>query len=334
MRNLSFLSILLFLNICFGQIADFSNINFKKADDNAIKFQGEGLENLPMLSYNLTHNLETDVEKFRAIYTWVCMNIKGDISQQNLIGRKRKQYKNDSTNYLNWNRYFLKTVFKKLIKHKKTMCTGYAYLIKELSFFANIECEIIDGYGRTIESNVEEFQLPNHSWNAVKINDKWYLCDATWSSGYTIGNFFVNNYNDGYFLTDPLLFSKNHFPLKKEWLLTNSTTEKTFVTSPLVYNETFQYKIVPLSPNKMSFEVKKGKELVFNYKTLYNNSNQIIDLISFIGKKEKKLSIYNLNKNSDEITFNYKFKNIGFYDIHLKIGDNIVASYNVHVTKS
>ena len=49
--------------------------------------------------------------------------------------------------------------------------------------FANIECVIIDGYGKTAQNPIDTHSTPNHSWNAVKLNGDWFLCDATWSAG-------------------------------------------------------------------------------------------------------------------------------------------------------
>lgn len=333
MKTTVYILFLVLFNITFAQISDFSDIDFKKADDNAMLFKGLGLNNLPTLSYNLTHNLETDVEKFRAIYKWVCSNITGDISQHQKVSRKRKKLLNDSIAFLNWNKKHLKVALKKLLNHKKTMCTGYAYLVKELCFLANIECEIIDGYGRTLDANVDDLN-PNHSWNAVKLNGKWYLCDATWSSGYSLNNIFIADYNDGYFLTDPNLFGKNHYPLDEKWLLTNSTTKSIFLTSPLVYGETFKYQLIPLHPNKLYLETTNGMEILFSYKILKDFINKEINLVRYVGNKERTLNIENLNINPDRITFNYTFTKNGFYDVHLKIGNDIVTSYTIHVNKS
>ena len=61
-----------------AQISDFKNVNFKNADAIAYAFKGNDLSNLPQLAHNLTSNLSNDVEKFRAIYTWVSTNIEGD----------------------------------------------------------------------------------------------------------------------------------------------------------------------------------------------------------------------------------------------------------------
>ena len=334
MKKITFLFLLFIYITINAQVSDFKNIDFTKADNIAKLNEGESLQNLSLLSYKLTSKLPAKVEKFRAIYTWVCNNVRGDFSQHSKVSRKRKKLKNDSLTLAKWNDEYKKVAFKKLLKYKKTMCTGYAYLIKELAFLADIECEIIDGYGRTVNSNIDALEMANHSWNAVKLNNKWYLCDATWSSGYMNGNnSFVQNYNDGYFLAEPILFAKDHYPIKTKWLLNNETTVKTFVTSPLIYGEAFKHKIIPLSPSKMNIEVSKNKEVSFSFKTLKDVSVDNVSLIYFLGIPEKKFPIYGLKNENGIISFKNKFKWKGFYDVHLKIDDNIVATYTIKVIK-
>ena len=334
MKKLFTLAVFFIFNMVIAQITDFKNIDFTKADNIAKLNKGESLQNLPLLCYKLTSKLPTKVEKFRAIYTWVSSNISSDIKQHNKVSSKRKKFKNDSIALVKWNKEYKKKVFKKLLKYKKTMCTGYAYLIKELAFLADIECKIIDGYGRTFDANVEMLETANHSWNAVKLNNKWYLCDATWSSGYIDENYtFVNNYNDGYFLTDPILFAKNHYPLQKKWLLNSVTTNITFIESPLIYGETFKYKIINLTPLKMNIEVQKNKEVLFKFKALKNISVKKVSLVYFLIDKEFHFKIYNIKNEKGIIKFKNKFRKEGFYNAHLKIGDDIVATYSIKVTK-
>ena len=327
-----FLFLIFTINICTAQVSDFKAIDFTKADNVAILNQGASLTNLPLLAEKLTRKLPTKVEKFRAIYTWVCSNIKGDNNQHNKVSRKRKKFRNDSLGYIKWNNKYKKTAFKTLLKHKKTMCTGYAYLIKELCFLANIECEIIDGYGRTVNSNIKGLESINHSWNAVKLNNKWYLCDATWSSGYMIADsLFVQDYNVGYFLTEPLLFAKNHYPLLKKWLLNETLMNAKFIASPLVYGEAFKHKIMPISPEKMNVAVNKNSELNFSFKTLKKSLTDEVSLVQFFGNNEKKLTIDHLKNENGLVQFKHKFKHKGFFDVHLKIDKDIVATYTVNV---
>lgn len=334
MKNIFTFLLCLFLNVSLAQISDFNHIDFTKADNIVKLNEGKELDNLPLLAFQLTHKLSSDIEKFRAIYTWICHNISGDAYQHNLVSRKREKFKNDSLGYIAWNNEFKKIAFKKLLKHKKTMCTGYAYLIKEMCFIADIECKIIDGYARSFETNVEALESFNHSWNAVKLDNKWYLCDATWSSGYMInGSLFVKDYNDGYFLTEPILFAKNHYPLQKKWFLNDSLIKRKFIPEPIVYGETFKQKVIPIGPQKLNTTITKKEEISFTFKSLKAISIDDVSLVRISGIKETPYKIYELKNENDIISFKYAFKHKGFYDVHLKIENDIVATYVIEVVK-
>ncbi len=203
-----------------AQPADFS-VSFERADSVAAVFAGHSLHNIPLLAFHLTHSLPTEVEKFRAIYKWVCTNIENDYRLFVIQQARQRKLAGDPVKLAEWNRSFGKRVFKKLLNQKKTICTGYAYLVRELGRQANIECVIVDGYTSSPASK-DGKRAASHSWNAVKLNGKWYLCDPTWSSGVvdaTLGTFRAS-FNNNYFLPDPALFVQNHLPLDSIWLLT------------------------------------------------------------------------------------------------------------------
>jgi transglutaminase/protease-like cytokinesis protein 3 len=204
-----------------AQTGDFNKVDFDAVDKIALSLKGEGLNNLPLLAHNLTNKFETDVERFRAIYVWVSQNIQNDYYLMLKNDRKRRKFKNDSLLLNNWNDTFKREVFQILLKDKRTLCTGYTYLIKELASLAGLECEIVDGYGKTGKTALKNMTTPNHSWNAVKLNNKWYLADATWSSGFIDGDtyLFEFNYNDAYFLMEPQQFAEEHRPIEKKWAL-------------------------------------------------------------------------------------------------------------------
>ncbi len=335
MKKAIYFILFLVFNSTIAQVSDFKSIDFTIANNTAKLNAGSSLDNLPLLAHNLTNKLDTDAEKFRAIYLWVCNNIKGDATQHNKISKKRKQFQNDSIQYMQWNNQYKKTVFKKLFKNKKTMCTGYAYLIKELCFLANIDCKIINGYGRSTRANIERLELANHSWNAVKINNKWYLCDATWSSGYMSNeSTFVHAYNDGYFLTDPVLFAKNHYPIDTKWLLNETLTASNFTIAPIVYSKTFKHKILPVSPKELNVITNKNEAVTFSFKSLKTVANDNVSLILFSGINVIPFNIYDLKNENNLVSFKTKFKYNGFYDVHLKIGKDIVATYTIEVNKS
>lgn len=334
MKQLCIVIIFLICSKHFGQISDFKHVNFEKADNVAKKYKGASLKNLPVLAYQLTSELNTDVEKFRAIYLWICSNIANDYSNhvQNL--NKRRKFKNDSLALFNWNDKFKEKALKKLIKHKKTICTGYAYLLQELASLGGLNCKMIHGYGRTVESNIGEWSIPNHSWNAVQLNGKWYLSDPTWASGYfdIDEGHFVRAYNNGYFLSDPTLFVKSHFPLESKWLLGKlNFTEDDFLNGPLVYGSTFKHHVIPLQPLKMQMEIVKNDVIAFKFQVPDTIKKEDISLL-ISGSSDKVLTdIFRLKGNVLE--FEYLFKRRGLFDCHLKVGEDVVATHVVKVLK-
>ena len=216
---------LLWTTWAFGSSENVS-VDYRKADSIATHYQGHELGNLMLLSHRLTANLDTDVEKFRAIYRWVCDNIAYDYGYFALNKSKRDKYQHQPQKLAVWNQEFSKRVFQRLLKHKKTVCTGYAYLVRELATFAGIECQIVDGYGRSAVANLKGEGIPNHSWNAVKLAGQWYLCDPTWSTGFVDSRgTFHKKFKEAYFLTKPQVFVQNHYPLDSRWLLLDKSSK-------------------------------------------------------------------------------------------------------------
>ena len=227
MKRLLFILLFIFIVPLHAQRSDFNEINFEQADRIANSYKGEDLYNLPVLAHHLTATLPTDVERFRSIYYWVTHNIKGDYDMMYKNDRARKRLNSDANGLQQWNTEFTREVFTKLLEDKTTLCTGYAYLIKELSNLAGLECEIINGYGPTNKLKFNELNGPNHSWNAIKLNGKWYLCDPTWSAGFTNLSTFLFEYrfDESLFLMEPSEFFEDHKPVDAQWSLLNEVTD-------------------------------------------------------------------------------------------------------------
>lgn len=114
----------------------------------------------------LCRNLETDSAKVAAIYCWITSNLKYDYT---------KFEKQD----------FRVVNARNILKQRRAICYGYATLFKELCSKAGIKAVIVNGYSKNSDVDIcDSFFLEDHAWNAVRINDKWYLCDLTWDGGY------------------------------------------------------------------------------------------------------------------------------------------------------
>ncbi len=337
MRLFAYIFLFVFVGQLYAQRSDFKEIDFNKADSIALSHKYETLTNIPQLSHKLTSQLHTDVEKFRAVYKWVCDNIENDYTQYAKNTRKRYRFKDDSLNLTNWNTQFRTSAFNKLLQENKATCTGYAYLVKELARYANLNCKIVNGYAKTGNTNIDKLVAPNHSWNAIELNGKWYLCDPTWASGIQNPESlqFVFQYNDGLFLTNPEIFAINHFPENKKWLLLESKahTLNSFLEAPILYGDAYINFNAHSLPNKMHNTVKKNDAVVFKFQLQRPIEHEDIKFLMDNGNKMKTVIPKDITVTNEELTIIHRFNKTGFYDVHFFIGDDVISTYTFKVTK-
>lgn len=326
---ISCISILIHCKV-YGNPNRFATSDVKKADSIAAIYQGYSLFDLRALALKLTLPLSTEEEKFRSIFKWVCNNIGYDYPMHLRNQHKRKKLKTASERE-QWNKKIAKEAIVKLLQKRVTVCSGYAHLLKELCSLAGITCVVIDGYGRTAQATIGSEGIPNHSWNTVKLNDVWYLCDATWASGAydTQSMSFVKKYTDAYFLPDPTLFIRNHFPLDTAWMLMKKKPSlQEFLYAPLIYADAYTYVIQQLYPKVVGVSATKGEAVSFRFRALSNLLVQKIEL--FInGKSYPKPLI----RSSDEFSINHIFKTKGIYAVHIGVNEQYVITYSVNVNK-
>lgn len=307
---------------------------FGKADSVASLYPKHSLADLKSLSQKLTEPLSTDTEKFRAIYRWVCSNIENDYGLYTKNKKQREKLRGNAEELHAWNESFGPRVFRKLLTEHKTVCTGYAYLIRELAKHADIPCEIVNGYGRTAQANVGGEGIPNHSWNAVKLDDRWYLCDATWSSGLVDPQKqrFMQQYSDSYFLTTPSDFARNHYPLDTAWLLTTrKPTLQEFLSAPLVYREALDQKILPSLPETFNVEAERSKTVQFLF-TSHEPVNQV-ELQIVKGSSVTNITGKAHEKGNGVHAINYTFPHQGTYVLHFRMNEAYIFTYTVKVSK-
>lgn len=320
-----------------AQISDFKDISFEKADEIALKYKDETLHNLPDLVYKLTSTLDTDVERFRAIFKWICSSVANDYNLYKRNKRNRQRYKNDSVRLNAWNTKFQKIVFRKLLNRRSTICTGYAYLVQELANLADIECKMIHGYGRTSTINIKTLDSPNHSWNAVKLNGKWYLCDPTWASGNPNPETyrFEFDFNHGFFLSDPKIFAINHHPIEKKWFLLDGEMPsfQDFMEAPILYNKAYTYFSDHNYPQKMHNAVQRNQPVNFTLELQKDIAKDDVNLIIENSFRERKIFPEQVSIQDKSLSIDYKFEYTGFYDVHLYIKDDLISTYTVEVTR-
>ncbi|MEP0368622.1 MAG: hypothetical protein ABJN36_17220 [Cyclobacteriaceae bacterium] len=320
----------------FSDVAGQEKLNFEKADSVAHNLHGSELKNLKLLSDQLTNSLDTDMQKFRSIFRWVCDNLQNDYFLYRQNKTKREKWNNESEKLEAWNDKFSKKVIKRLFEDKTTVCTGYAYILKELCYHAELECEMIDGYGRSVEANIGGPGIPNHTWNAVKLQDKWYLCDATWSSGGIDGETkqFLPKFSESYFLTSPELFVMNHYPLDTNWLfIDRSLSLEEFLNAPLVYKGALSYSIRLLKPNVFESTIPKEEPLLVSFACLNDEYISRLRLEVVNGGSLTSATPEIIKKVNGEYYFKYDFRYRGDYILHLRDDDQYLVTFKVAVTR-
>ena len=107
---------------------------------------------------------------------------------------------------------------------KKGVCQDYSELFKAMCDRVGIPCYLIAGYAKAFDYKPgKKFEKANHSWNLIKLEDKYYLLDLTWSSGYV--QYVDDNWH--YYLkpdvsqlfTAPEIFVEKHLPADPQWQL-------------------------------------------------------------------------------------------------------------------
>lgn len=173
------------------------DMDFAKTDKHALKTPRSIENNLPRLVDYLSEKALDDFQKVRGFYVWMTKNIDYD---NDAIEPNSKRINHTNQDVLN---------------RKKAVCQGYSNVFKEMCQLSNIRCEVIVGYPKTPREAKPNLNKANHTWNAVLLNKKWYLLDATWGAGN------ANAYLEDYFLPAPEAFILDHLPNDPMWQLLN-----------------------------------------------------------------------------------------------------------------
>ena len=248
-----FIIFLLFANSCFGQM---HSSNFFSIDWHVRNIEAPTVDSL---AKKLTAPYQTDLEKTRAIFGWIAQHIAYNTGIFN-SGRGYRPIKFIVDPYDTISsKSAVEQTAEKIFRRRIAVCDGYAKLFKTLCDYAGIESEVILGYGKCYLEKNEKFRT-NHTWNAVKIDNRWHLLDVTWASGFiNYSNEFVQRIDESYFLPPPQQFILDHYPEDLRWtLLEHPPTLREFRFSPFKYKSFIKYGIVSAFPSNGTIEAAAG----------------------------------------------------------------------------
>ncbi|MBF6607523.1 MAG: hypothetical protein ITG00_02165 [Flavobacterium sp.] len=202
------------------------------------------------LAEKINADFKRDDEKARAAFTWIALNIRYDLGMLNSNEPPARFSFRTQEERLQKQKQFDIDLAEKTLRSKKAVCDGYSMLFNRLAELCGIESVMIPGTSKSHPSHIGKLPaIPDHAWNAVKIDGKWQLVDVTWGAGGVNGatGKFEFKFNPGYFFTHPTLFFFNHFPSDKQWLFLDKS-EQDFAALPLYYGDYIQSAYTIVSP--------------------------------------------------------------------------------------
>jgi len=153
----------------------------------------------------------------------------------------------DAPNYFagNYPPQDAETVFQRRV----AVCAGYAKLLEALGQAIGEKIVYVTGDSR---SSISDLQGESHAWNAAKINDQWYLIDATWDSGSVDrASGFQKAYRTDYLFPPPEVMGITHFPKEPSFQLrAQPLTLGEFLRQPMMGAQFFAEGLRLVSPTR------------------------------------------------------------------------------------
>lgn len=246
MKNTFLLLSLFYTILTFGQV----NSNYTIVDAKMNNIPANFTNSTTEIAAYIDANFKKDTDKIRAAFYWIASNIRYDVA--NMYAVNYNESVEDKINGA--------------LKSKKGVCIHYAAIFNELAYKMRIQSYVIEGYNK---QNGKVGDLA-HAWNAAKVDNKWYLFDPTWASGYVNNGQFFKKLNNVYFMADPAKLIASHIPFDYLWQ---------FLKYPITNGDFYEGKI---QVNKLKIDFDYEKEIV-----KYNALSEIDQLFESADRIQK-----------------------------------------------
>ncbi|MBN3270419.1 KY peptidase, partial [Polyodon spathula] len=226
---------------------------FERVDSHVLRvskqLKADRMYSLSRIVHCVTEEAQSELERVRAIWIWLCHNIEYDVT--GYLGLSEKMCSPEQ-----------------VIQAGKGVCCGYSRICLEMCREVGIKCMEVSGYGKGIGYRLgQSFQnkKSNHMWNVVQLGGQWCLLDSCWGAG-TVdieSKTFTQRYDDFYFLADPEDFIDSHCPDDPQWQLMDSTVSlKQFEQRPFKTSEFYRLGLSIISPKEYPLHTVNGEAMV------------------------------------------------------------------------
>ena len=277
MKNIFLLFSLFFTLLSFGQV----NTEYALVDTKMAAIPTNATTSTTAIAKYIESNFKNDSDKIRAAFYWTASNIRYDVVNMYAV---------------NYNES-VQDKIESALKSKKGVCIHYASIFNDLLEKMGIQTYVIEGYNK---QNGKVADLA-HAWNAARIDNKWYLFDPTWGSGYVNKGQFFKKLNNAYFKADPTKIIASHIPFDYLWQFLNyPITNAEFYEGKIQINKTKKYfdfdkEIIVYNALSETDQLFESAERIEK-----NGLKNTLILERYEGKK-KQLVILRKNSNLDKL---------------------------------
>lgn len=298
---------LIFL-LLFISTASFSQ-NFDAVDAKVLNYPR--FNNVEDLANKIEKDFKSDADKARAAFFWLAKNIRYNLKEYYSPRKRSYRFKFSSEEerlqkIQAINDSFIAATF----KNKMGVCEEYAQSFKKICDLLHIEAAVIKGNVRSDAREIGTISnTTNHAWNAVKIDEKWQILDATWAAGYEYNGKWIRKFNEYFYNIPTGKIFKTHYPKEAIWVLRfGRMSLEEFYKQPIYTNTFLALEAELLAPKTGIINLKKTENIVLEFKDL-DTSSQIIYAITGNKYAQKPiitikddiatLTIKNPNRNAD-----------------------------------
>ncbi|XP_068424142.1 uncharacterized protein [Clinocottus analis] len=274
---------------------------------------------------SITHGARNELERFRAIWIWLCQNIEYDVS--GYLGRSK-----------------MLTSPEEVIAAGRGVCCGYSSLCAEMCRKVGIECREVEGLSKGAgyrRGQSFKNKKATHAWNSVLLGGQWFLLDACWGAGQIDEKreSFVKRLNDFYFLTDPEEFVEAHFPDEEKWQLLDAPISldeferrvyktSAFFTMGLTLIQPQHFHIVT-DDGEANVSLSLSRPTTFSYKITQQQNLQRRGTPK--QKQSSNLSFGFLTVSHRSMNLQLLPRESGTYDVELFAGNETENTYQSNV---
>ena len=274
--------------------------DFTKVDSLVLEYpRFSKVENL---ASKIEQDFSTDKDKARAAFFWLTKNIRYNLKEYYNPKPRRYnfRYKNEDEKQQKLQAHKDRLVAKAFL-NKTGVCEEYAQSFKKICDLLGLESAVIKGYVRNTPDEIGKYESESsHAWNAVKLNDKWIILDATWAAGYENNRKWIRKFNNYYYNIPKEKMFKTHLPEDSIWILRfGRITKKEFYNQPIYGNSLLNSNASLISPKNGIIHINSSKEITLKFKNL---DPKAILSYTFKGMRFSQKPIITREKNISTVT--------------------------------